>query len=223
MECRSRPMLSPILLFHIRCRGFYNLYHIWAHHGSSSSFNSRLNASQLGLVGSLAVEWDAYILDLYHANIRISDGDDRLLWTWNTEDSSISAQQAYLALCSKSMCIRQWWHVQVWKWCIPPKVRIFIWLLLEEKILIWSNLQKRGFTGPGICSLCHQEAETLVHLFILCPFTVSVCRFMGDPFTPILFDQHSTFQTWFKGIFSYDKYLGVLACLLTWSIWKTRN
>lgn len=149
--------------------------------------------------------------------------DDILLWSWNTSDGSITTNLAYLATCSSIPKIGCWWHDQVWKWNIPPRVRVFIWLLLEEKILIWSNLQKRGFTRPSICPLCLNYEESLTHLFILYPFVMTVQSLLGDPFSQHCVDNATSIHNWFYRVFNQGKPLGRLACLYVWEIWKSRN
>ena len=43
-------------------------------------------------------------------------------------------------------------------------------LCLNNKILSWDNLQKRGICGPGICFLCKEEEETISLLLGNCKF-----------------------------------------------------
>jgi hypothetical protein len=64
----------------------------------------------------------------------------------------------------------------MWKWNVPLKIKLFTWLLAENKILSWEILQRRGFSGPGICLLCKLNVETTQHLFLDCDFAVEVWR-----------------------------------------------
>jgi hypothetical protein len=66
------------------------------------------------------------------------------------------------------------WRRAIWKWKIQLKIKLFIWLAVEGKILTWDTLQSRGWEGPGLCYLCNQESENIDHLFQHCPFTKSV-------------------------------------------------
>jgi hypothetical protein len=59
----------------------------------------------------------------------------------------------------------------MWKWKIQQKINLFLWLVVNNKILTWNNLQLRGWKGPGRCQLCKKDCEDSAHLFILCPFT----------------------------------------------------
>jgi hypothetical protein len=64
------------------------------------------------------------------------------------------------------------WRKHLWKWNCPSK--LFIWLLLEDKILTWKNLQRRGWSGPGLCYMCRTKEDSYKHLFVSCPFTVLI-------------------------------------------------
>jgi hypothetical protein len=54
------------------------------------------------------------------------------------------------------------------------KIKLFNWLLVEDKVLSWKNLQKRGWNGPGICCLCKNHGESTKHIFLTCHFTRTV-------------------------------------------------
>ena len=88
---------------------------------------------------------------------------------------TISAALAYSSAVSSTFpdCIPTWFKA-VWRWKFHLKTVIFTWLLLAEHILTWNMLQRKGFEGPGICSLCHDAEECITHLMIECPFSVQV-------------------------------------------------
>jgi hypothetical protein len=41
---------------------------------------------------------------------------------------------------------KKWWRPFVWGVCTPVKVKIMGWLALENKMLIWDNRLKRGWS-----------------------------------------------------------------------------
>lgn len=65
------------------------------------------------------------------------------------------------------------WRKQLWSLHLAPKIKLFTWLLIENKLNTWDILQRKGWVGPNICQLCHNE-ETSTHLFIKCSFTRQV-------------------------------------------------
>jgi hypothetical protein len=50
--------------------------------------------------------------------------------------------------------------------------------MIENRILTWDNLIKRGFVGPSRCFLCGEEEETINHLMVKCPFTKDVWKYL---------------------------------------------
>jgi hypothetical protein len=59
----------------------------------------------------------------------------------------------------------------MWIWNLVLKIKLFIWLAMENKILTWDNLQGRGWEGPNICHLCLREPEIVNHLLVKCYYT----------------------------------------------------
>ena len=50
----------------------------------------------------------------------------------------------------------------------------FVWLVIENHILTWDNLSKRGWIGPSWCCLCAKNEESVSHLLMDGSFTKSV-------------------------------------------------
>jgi hypothetical protein len=64
----------------------------------------------------------------------------------------------------------------VWRTHAPLKVKIMLWLAIENRILTWDNGMKRGWTGPSRCALCKDDSESVQHLFISCHYAQQVCH-----------------------------------------------
>ena len=63
---------------------------------------------------------------------------------------------------------------QLWSTRTLPKIDLFIWTLLHERILTGENLIKKGFAGPFRCPLCAGAAENISHLFLQCSYATLV-------------------------------------------------
>ena len=72
--------------------------------------------------------------------------------------------------CGKKILINGW-RENLWSWNIAQKIKLFTWLIIENKIHIWDNLQRKGWVCPNICQLCYIDEEIVSHVFIKCPFT----------------------------------------------------
>jgi hypothetical protein len=64
----------------------------------------------------------------------------------------------------------------LWNNDSPPKVNSFCWLVAHGKLLTGENLLKRNIHGPFRCELCRNAMETSQHIFLLCPFAISVWK-----------------------------------------------
>jgi hypothetical protein len=54
---------------------------------------------------------------------------------------------------------------QLWNAKLPLKIKIFMWLTLQDSILTKDNLLKRKCKGSPACVFC-QEAESVKHLML---------------------------------------------------------
>jgi hypothetical protein len=168
----NQSFLSTGLIASLRQRGIHFLYQAKGSGRPGAVLDHWKSNSDLGLVGVEAAEWVRLCRELVSAGITLTDCSDTLIWTGGDNSGNISAKNAYDALASKtwlrSTC---WWHNSLWNWDIAPKLKLFTWLLLENKILTWEILQQRGWSGPSVCVLCLQESETTLHLPVHCSFT----------------------------------------------------
>jgi hypothetical protein len=94
------------------------------------------------------------------------------MWTGGDNSSNLTIKNVYTTI---SNTLRQnnigVWRKYMWSWNIAHKIKLFTWLIIENKIHTWDILQKKGWVGPDICHLCYKDDETMKHLFIKCPFT----------------------------------------------------
>ena len=73
-----------------------------------------------------------------------------------------------------------WWSRIIWQWQLPSRINCFIWLFLENSILTWDNLCRRGLEGPNRCGLCNSKAESIVHIFANCNTTQNIWTLVCD-------------------------------------------
>jgi hypothetical protein len=126
-------------------------------------------------VGPLLVEWKTFRCGLINSGILLQDRPDALIWTGGDQTRIISVKNVYLAVekLKWGHTIRGW-RKALWSWDCPLKIKIFIWLAVENIILSWDALQRRGFIGPSYCILCKKDCENTQHLLVDCDFTLAV-------------------------------------------------
>jgi hypothetical protein len=132
------------------------------------------NVESLGLVGEISEEWKNYVKGLVGSGIDLNEGKYTLIWSWDTKGGQVNEKQAYEVQLLEDEVQPTFWYSELWHWQLPLKIKLFIWLMLEQNILTWENLSKRGFVGPSKCVLCGLKEETVKHLFVECKFTKDI-------------------------------------------------
>jgi hypothetical protein len=96
----------------------------------------------------------------------LSDQEDRIVWTLGKKGFSVNS------LYKKKMCNQVVVpHRFLWKSKLPHKIKVFIWLVVRNKILTKDNLKKRNWHGSWDCCFCGCS-EAVDHLFFKC----SICK-----------------------------------------------
>ena len=120
-------------------------------------------------------------------------------------------------LSSKRVC---WWSWIIWQWQLPSRITCFIYLCLENAILTWDNLYRRGWEGPNRCGLCNYEAESIVHIFVNCNNTPNIWTLLCDGIS--IEDNwagitlHHCLMNWLQRNRCYK----LLPAYVIWGIWK---
>lgn len=115
-------------------------------------------------------------------------------------------------------------YITIWNANIPLKIKVFLWLLKQDKILTKSNLLQKGWHGNPNCLFCG-ALETADHLFAQCPFTTAIWSWIArhNNFT---YNCNSINDLWLidSCIPLKDVLLVELLRVATlWNIWLARN
>ena len=104
----------------------------------------------------------------------LSNKKDEVIWGDNPNGSYyVASGYNYL------WCLREkpsW--VKAWLSGLIPKINIFYWLALQNKILTQNNLIKRGHVMPNRFILYKNQLESGNHLFIHCSYSREVWDFL---------------------------------------------
>jgi hypothetical protein len=120
---------------------------------------------------------------------------------------------------------------KIWNAKAEQKSKMFVWILLQNKILTADNLAKRSWPHNPACILCDQEFETAVHLCKDCIFTKEVwmhlSRWLQFQSLPV-FAQFRTISGWWRASSNaVDRTLrrtfNGIVITFWWFIWKERN
>jgi hypothetical protein len=172
----------------------------------------------------LIAEWDGFTQHFTGAGIRLQKRPDALIWTGGDSTGFLTAKNVYHALATKFWTqINESWRQKIWKGDCPLKLKLFFWLLIENKLLVWENLQIRGWEGPNRCILCKQYNDSINHIFLQCNFIrsvwhhISLALNLATPWTgpnvPLCF------RNWLGA----NKNHSLLPVHLCWHVWNARN
>ncbi|KAI4990269.1 hypothetical protein ZWY2020_038632 [Hordeum vulgare] len=86
---------------------------------------------------------------------------------WNLEASGkYTARSAYKAQFQG--VVKSDFKRMIWTTWAPPRLKIFAWLLLKNRLWCNDRLQRRGWPNGYFCQLCLRNLETSAHLFWQC-------------------------------------------------------
>ncbi|XP_021737182.1 uncharacterized protein LOC110703699 [Chenopodium quinoa] len=158
--------------------------------------------------------------------------DDFVYWKFS-RDGNFSTKSAY------AMMLRQfspsdgmlpfsfaWWKV-FWKLPILPKLQCFCWKFLHNALPLFGTLQAHGIPVDSTYVLCHNNQETVDHLFRDCSFINSL--WSANSFLQSLMVRgDKPFSVWFvdkvlslRRSKSWEALMVLISFL--WAIWIARN
>jgi len=115
-------------------------------------------------------------------------------------------------------------HKKMWKGRVPPKIKIFIWLMTNDALLTKDNMIRRKWSGNPKCYFCDHD-ETINHLFFTCSIAKVVwgviAKLLGANNIPTSLEQCWEWcEHWLPAGGKFHLW-GISA--LCWAIWKARN
>lgn len=143
-----------------------------------------------------------------------------------------SVASAYIMLAEDGWKAKNFKWRAVWKWKGPQRIRIFLWLALNNRLLTNDQRRRCHLTQVSSCNLCHTTTESLLHVLSDCGFSHSVWVALFSSLsipTPVASDFFSdNREVWLlrnissQGEFNVQHW-GVLFGIMCCSIWNSRN
>eukprot|EP00253_Pinus_taeda_P003310 PITA_03310 len=130
------------------------------------------DADHMQMPADIASLWNSIKVRLRNCGIFRSKEHDILIWKSSKILYEVQVKDVYKDLISKVPSrLNPSFPAILWKSGCPLKMTLFAWLAFHNRNLIWDNLRKRGWQGPGVCSFCWAEEESNFHLFFACKKT----------------------------------------------------
>ena len=198
-----------------------------AHNSLPDAHHYWYSAKDLLLDGEWKDISNTFIRNMVLNGIHLSADSDSLLWEFNKKDGKISVAKAYECIVnSHNPVLSSRLYTSFWSRLLPRKIGCFLWLVLKNKVLTWDNIKKKGKIGPGICSLCYTNEETVHHLFSRCLIWKSILDLLCDQlqfYIPPEVDTIEEFMDHWASIFPRSSALFYLPHHTIWAIWKARD
>lgn len=167
-------------------------------------------------------------LPLTHTLPALNESDDILRWRW-TANGQYSANSLYVVMTSGGLIA--WRFTEIWKYSIPPSVRVFLFLLLRDKLLTKETMLRRQFNCNGDCVLCAtNQLESALHLFFRCVYSIriweGICAYLG---VPILVNDATVELIWERSSSRFRRSRvtrnrwQIFFSAGCWAIWRQRN
>lgn len=96
---------------------------------------------------------------------------DDISWKWK-ESGPYKVREGYKAMKDAPIILNR--AQRIWKLQAPPRMKVFGWLALNNKLLTIDNLNKRGWPLVNRCVLCKIQGESIRHMLDECTFSKSV-------------------------------------------------
>lgn len=96
---------------------------------------------------------------------------DDISWPWN-DSGMYTVREGYRAMKNTPRIENK--ACKIWKLHVPPRIKVFGWLMLLNKLFTIDNLHKRGWPIVNRCVLCKAQGESIKHMLHDCIFSKAV-------------------------------------------------
>lgn len=124
-----------------------------------------------------------------------------------------------------------WRFKHIWKLPIPPSTKVFLFLMLRDKLLTKEVMLRRQFNCSVACVLCDSnQLETATHLFLQCEYARAIWEGIGNFLgTTMLVNAIDVQQAWLRSTQRLRssprarRRWQIHGAAVCWAIWRQRN
>ncbi|KAK9030619.1 hypothetical protein V6N11_032041 [Hibiscus sabdariffa] len=96
-----------------------------------------------------------------------TDGNDMCMWRW-TPKHTFELQSAYFVLSSSRWSQKRAIWPVIWKFNVPQRVRLFLWIAYEQRLMTNDERCRRTLSSNPSCLACSNPHETVLHVLRDC-------------------------------------------------------
>ncbi|CAL8991787.1 unnamed protein product [Prunus brigantina] len=154
------------------------------------------------------------------------NSQDAQIWK-PTSNGIFTVKSAFQLIHGGSIWSNMCWK-GLWSMSIPPKLKVFLWLVFQGKILTNEQRVRRHLAVESSCSVCGWHSETIIHTLRDCGRAKEVWLNVLNPSNVHDFFL-SDYPSWLRSnLFSKAKWEGrfhwnIMFVFTCWYVWKWRN
>lgn len=119
----------------------------------------------------LRLKFPSLVNEIEQVIIPICQIEDQMIWE-HSDNGEMAFKDAFKFLHKPNQNLS--WGKLIWSPFIPPSKSFILWRLLHNKMPTDDQLKNRGCMMAYVCSLCCNEEETSMHLFLNCSFAKDI-------------------------------------------------
>ncbi|XP_057734391.1 uncharacterized protein LOC130949772 [Arachis stenosperma] len=123
-------------------------------------------------------QWELELLNQLHEILRpvklTTEREDRVVWKF--DKTGIFSINSFVQVMQEAAPPREITSYNftsaIWRGFVPPRIELFSWFVLIERVNTKERLCKLGVLGQldNMCTLCCKSIESVFHLFVGCEF-----------------------------------------------------
>ncbi|GLT35678.1 hypothetical protein SLA2020_101090 [Shorea laevis] len=126
---------------------------------------------------------------------------------------------------NNSVSSAEWKHL--WKLKLPPKVKVFLWRAMLNRLPTLDNLLAKGVVNNALCQTCQLADESLMHILLYCPHVEPIWFGSALGLIPRQL-RLQNFVGWWRYMNTIAKqnstpFLIEQWAVICWNVWKARN
>ncbi|XP_028554366.1 uncharacterized protein LOC114580576 [Dendrobium catenatum] len=119
------------------------------------------------------------------------------------------------------------WYKYVWHKHHALRYSVYVWLAFKDGLKTSEFLAKRGINTAAKCCFCHDDTETISHLFFECSFTFAIAKYFLPWLNVLLMrpNLHQLYNSIFeqRSLAHSRNYHLLTSSAIIYFLWRARN